>query len=156
MFKRILVCLDGSDLAEQVLPYVIEQAKHFNSRVILFEVVTGEHDVVIPTTPTGDPMPQASHVSAELVEREARKDEAYLERVAKRLREKHLHVEVVSVLDALIGQAIVDYAHENGIDLICLSTHGRSGISRSLFGSVADHVVRESHLPILLLRPRDN
>ena len=153
MFKKILVCLDGSDLAEQVLPYVTEQAKHFNSRVILFEAVTGEHNVVIPTTPTGDLMPQASHVSAELVEKEVQKDEAYLERVARKLRKKHLNVEVVSVLDPFVGQAIVDYAHQNKIDLICISTHGRSGIRRSLFGSVADHVVRESRLPILIIRP---
>ena len=63
MFNKILVCLDGSSLAEQILPYVTEQAKRFNSKIILLKVVTDADAVIVPTTPTGDPLSMETQVS---------------------------------------------------------------------------------------------
>ena len=66
-----------------------------------------------------------------------------------------LDVEQVAIFDPLPGPAIVDQANANQVDLIALATHGRSGLRRAVSGSVADHVLRESHLPTLLIRPRE-
>lgn len=155
MFKKILVCLDGSHLAEQILPYATEQAKRFHSKVILLQVITDSAAITASMTPTGDPLMMASQVSIEKIETESEEVEAYLSRIAQHMEDAGLDVEPATIFDPLPGPAIVDHASANGIDLIALATHGRSGLRRAVSGSVADHVLRESHLPILLIRPRE-
>jgi nucleotide-binding universal stress UspA family protein len=143
-FNKIMVCLDGSILAEQILPYAAEQAQRFGSRVVLFQAFA-------PLDPghagaEGNPSVRNENPNqAEVM--------VYLENVATPLNEKGL--DVLSV--ALPGPAanlIVDYAHREGVSLITLATHGRSGLGRAIFGSVADRVLREAALPILLIKPR--
>ncbi|NQT74314.1 MAG: universal stress protein [Chloroflexi bacterium] len=155
MFKRILVCLDGSSLAEQILPYVTEQAKQFNSKVVLLQVITRSDAIIASMTATGDPLMMSSQVSFEKIESESEETKAYLSRIAKQMEDAGLDVEHVAIFDPLPGPAIVDHASENKVDLIAIATHGRSGLRRAISGSVADHVIRESHLPILLIRPRE-
>ena len=156
MLKRILVCLDGSELAEQILPYAIKEAKCCKSQLILLQVVT--------PAPTEALSVASAYASAEKVAEEIQKEEektrreenearAYLECVAQSLREKGLDVELVAVRGKA-GEAIVSYADNNRIDLIALATHGRSGLGSAIFGSVANYVLRESGLPILLIKPR--
>ncbi len=155
MFKKILVCLDGSHLAEQILPYATEQAKRFNSKVILLQVITDSAAITASMTPTGDPLMMASQVSVEKMESESEEVKAYLSRIAKHMEDAGLDVEPTAIFDPLPGPAIVDHASANKVDLIAIATHGRSGLRRVVSGSVADHVLRESHLPILLIRPRE-
>jgi nucleotide-binding universal stress UspA family protein len=152
MFRRILVCLDGSDLAEQILPYAAEQALCFSSTVVLLHVSTVAQDIAanmalspgraVPAPPIQDEV-DAAHEEAY----------AYLEGIAAGLRERNLTVDC-EVLEGLPGGSIVEFAAANGIELIALSTHGRSGLARTLAGSVADQVIRESSLPVLVMRPR--
>ena len=147
MFEKILVCLDGSRLAEQILPYAGEQAIHFGSKVVLIHVVTG---------PTVVPIVESEELGVVVVPdlpEQIEKAEAYLERVAQPLREKGLDVECV-ILSGEPGDTIVSYAHENEVKLIAIATHGRSGLRRLAFGSVADFVLRESEMPILVMKPR--
>jgi nucleotide-binding universal stress UspA family protein len=143
-FKKILVCLDGSILAEQILPYAAEQAQRFGSRVVLFQAFA----------PLNPEHAGAGGDRADRNENASRGETlVYLENVALPLKEKGL--DVLSV--ALPGPAanlIVDYAHREGVSLITLATHGRSGLGRAIFGSVADHVLRDAALPILLIKPR--
>ena len=156
MLKRILVCLDGSELAEQILPYALEEARCCKSQLILLSVVA--------PVPTEALSVASAYGSAEKVaeeiqkeEQEIRKEErearTYLKRVAGPLREKGLDIETV-IAEGISGEAIVRYADNNRIDLIALATHGRSGLGSAIFGSVANYVLRESRLPILLIRPR--
>jgi len=145
LFEKILVCLDGSELAEQVLPYAEEQAKRFGSKVILLRVVP-----VASTTA----MATAAEVAAEQIAGDTGQAERYLEDVAQGLRRNGLDVET-RVLQGKEGGAIVEYAHRSGIDLIAIATHGRSGLGRAVFGSVADYVLRESGLPVLVVRPHE-
>ena len=149
MFEKILVCLDGSRLAEQILPYAGEQAIHFGSRVVLIHVATGPIDV-----PVAVPGELGVFVVPDLLPEQIEKAEAYLEQVAQPLRGKGLDVECV-ILSGAPGDTIISYAHENEVKLIAIATHGRSGLGRLAFGSVADFVLRESGLPILLVKPRD-
>jgi nucleotide-binding universal stress UspA family protein len=148
MFQKILVCLDGSKLAEQILPYAAEQAARFGSSLVLFQVVS----LASLPTPTGIESVPVAVPNDQLAEAEAAAKD-YLEGHAFPLREKGLRVQCVT----LIGhpaESIVSYAEENRFDLVALATHGRSGLKRLVFGSVADHVIRKSGLPILLIKPR--
>ncbi|MFO7774026.1 MAG: universal stress protein [Dehalococcoidia bacterium] len=152
MFEKILVCLDGSQLAEQILPYATEQALRFNSKLMLLQVMT---------------MPSSAYVGvegihagvADIMEEEIQRREAeikaYLDGIAGPLLKKGIALECVILRPSPAGPAIVGYASDNAIDLICMATHGHSGVRRIVVGSVADHVLRESGLPVLLIKPKE-
>lgn len=167
MFEKILVCLDGSNLATQIIPYASETGLRFGSKLILFKVITGY--ITIPPPGVGYIFPPIretgpgysaavedtrSIAEAELVEIENEEKEAmvYLEGIAKELRDKGLNVETVTV-HGKTDEAIVNYAEKNNIDLITIATHGHSGIRRAVLGSVADFVLRTSGIPVLMIKP---
>ena len=152
MFKKIMVCLDGSKLSEQILPYAVEQARRFHSQVILFHVVA-EPGMVSPGIPGSPGLPVETSGSLEKMQQERNEATAYLENAAQSLRGKKLAAETV-ILQGAAGDAIVSYANENNIGLIAIATHGRSGLGRAVFGSVADYVLRKSGLPILVIKPQ--
>ena len=151
MFEKILVCLDGSKLAEQILPYATEEALHFHSQVVLFHVVA-EPVIVSPGIPGAAGVLVRTPGMLAQMQKEQNEASSYLERVAGQLREKGLAVEPV-VFQGAAGDAIISYANDNDIGLIAIATHGRSGLGRAVFGSVADYVLRNSGLPILVIRP---
>jgi len=140
MFKTILICLDGSNLAEQVVQYATDVALRYSSNVVLLQVVPSS----VPITP-GVSVKTSLSVEQSALE--------YLEGVASPMRKEGVSVQCVTGQGAP-GEAIVRYAKENKVDLIAMSTNGRGGLGQTLFGSVAQHVLRESGLPILLVRPK--
>jgi nucleotide-binding universal stress UspA family protein len=148
MFQKILVCLDGSKLAEQILPYAAEQAVRFGSNLVLLQVVSLA-SVPAPTGIESVPVAVPDNLLAEA--EAAAKD--YLDVLALPLREKGLKVQCVTVIGHP-AESIVSYAEENRFDLVALATHGRSGLKRLVFGSVADYVIRKSGRPILLIKPK--
>jgi nucleotide-binding universal stress UspA family protein len=147
MHEKMLACLDGSELSEEILPYALEQAKRFGSKVVLLRTIT---DVPIYTSP-GDP--QVVVEELDRIPRAKREAEAYLDSKAKSFRDAGLQVECV-VEEGSPEEIIVRHAEENGVNLIALATHGTGGLGRALLGSVADHVLRHSHVPVLCVRPR--
>lgn len=153
MFKKILICLDGSRLAEQILPYAIEQALRFGSKTALLHVMSVPDRIAMASVAGATPQ------TADMIEEEAQRQKAemedYLEGVAKPIADKGIDVECVTLEPSQPGQAIVKYAQESSFDLICIATHGHSGLGRVVFGSVADHVLRQSGLPILVIKPDD-
>ena len=145
MFEKILVCLDGSSLAEQILPYAIEQALHFHSKLILLRVI-----MVPGRALPGEP---------ELVEIEdkpstAKEDEVatYLDNITNSLCEKGLDVESVIISARKPDIAIITYARGNDVDLVAIATRGYSALGQLVFGSVAESVVRKSGLPALIVK----
>ncbi len=142
MYKKILVPLDGSELAEVVLPHVKEiVAGHGEAKVILLRIVE--------PLPAGTP----PAVDFEVVQKAGVKEaEKYLARIQAKLSKEGLNVEV-EVLTGRPAETITDFVRREKVDLIALATHGRSGVSRWVFGSVADRLVRSSSVPILLIRP---
>jgi nucleotide-binding universal stress UspA family protein len=150
MFKRILVCLDGSKLAEQILPYATEQAKCFNSKLVLLRAYAVPGYVAkaqaVAAIVGG---PDIIDEENQRLENEAK---TYLEKLARQLREEGLDVMCVA-LHGSPGEVIVSSAQDVGIDLVCIATHGQSGLGKIVFGSVADHVLKKSGLPILLIKP---
>jgi nucleotide-binding universal stress UspA family protein len=154
MYKKILVCLDGSELAEQILPYAVEQAFHFNSKLVLLKVFIepGFAGLAVPGFPSVRLETSGMDKQIPKEEEEAKK---YLNTVAEKiLAQKGLKAECIAEL-GVPGETIVKFAGDNNIELIMLATHGRSGAGRVILGSVADYVVRHAKVPVLLIRPED-
>jgi nucleotide-binding universal stress UspA family protein len=152
MLTQILVPLDGSAFAERVLPYVKELARRFESTVLLLRATTPAETLVIepgmaPTVaPVVDPLP--------IMEAERREADTYLRAIADQLRGAGLSV----TYEQHVGPAatvIIDRARERGADLIAMTTHGRGGLGRLVFGSVADTVLRSAPCPVFLVRVRE-
>ena len=148
MFQKILVCLDGSKLAEQILPYAAEQAARFGSSLVLFQVVSIA-SFPIPTGTWRNPVvvPDNQLADAEAAARD------YLNGLALPLREKGLKVQCVTLI-GVPTESIVSYAEENRFDLVVMATHGCSGLGRLVLGSVAQYVIEKSRLPTLLIKPK--
>jgi len=153
MFEKILVCLDGSKLAEQILPCAAEQALRFGSEMTLLQVMSVPTSIY-PATAGGSP--QTGKLIEDEIQRHAVEVNTYLEGVALPLREKGINVKSVILEPSVTGEAIVKYALDSSMDLVCIATHGHSGLGRVVFGSVADYVLRESGLPILVIKPKIN
>ncbi len=138
---RLMVPLDGSRLAESVLPATIAIASRFGSTVTLLHVL--------------EQRPPASvHGDRHLMD--AREASAYLEEVAARLRAADITVEahVHDNPEGDVARAIVRHSDEFRPDLVVLGAHGRGGLRDLLFGSIAMQVLRKGNRPILLIQPR--
>ena len=144
--RRILVPLDGSEMAEQVLSPVTSVAQAVGAEVFLFQVAVDQ-----PASMFGSDwffLPAEGEFEEE--EREA---QAYLQRVADSLREGGIKVFTGTQIGP-VAESIVEYAEANEIDLMAMCTHGRTGLARWALGSVADRVLRAGGVPILLVRSR--
>ncbi len=145
MYGKILVPLDGSKLAECVLPHIEALAKGCKAKsVILLRVV--EPFVVLgkyPVSQTTDPKAIDAENKA--------KAEEYLDHVARRLNFDGAKIKTEVVMGNAV-ETITDYATKNKVDLIIIATHGRSGVSRWVWGSVADRVLRSSCVPVFMVR----
>ena len=148
MFRKILVPLDGSKLGESALPQV-EDLAALKAEVILFHTVSAPHDVQLAESY----LSQLSHLKDEYIKHTSTAAIDYLNVVKERLAKKGM-VAQVRVEIGHPADRIIDYARQNGVDLIAMSTHSRSGAGRWLFGSIADKVVRATEKPVLLIRPR--
>jgi nucleotide-binding universal stress UspA family protein len=153
MFERILVCLDGSKLAEQIMPYAAEEAIRFQGKLVLLQVVQ-EPVAFSPGIPGDAPVPVQTDIMVEGTKEALNRARDYLEKLAAPLRKRGIQVKTVAI-PGTASEAILDYANTNSINLITIATHGRGGLRRVVFGSVADHVLRESGLPVLVIRPQD-
>jgi nucleotide-binding universal stress UspA family protein len=161
MYQHIRVALDGSANAERVLPHVEALASKFGSRVTLLRATTPAIDLIPPGAlgmPVGDLSaygrvpPEVAYDQVELtVEAEGKEAAAYLTGVAERMKAGGVEAQVDYPNDRA-SDAILDRSAELGVDLIAMTTHGRSGLARALLGSVADEVVRRSTCPVLLVR----
>jgi nucleotide-binding universal stress UspA family protein len=156
MFSKILACLDGSELAEQILPYAVEEASKFESELVLLRVV-GMH-ITIPTGAIGYIFPPTAaegytEMQLQEIKREDEEAVGYLNGKADSIKKNGVNV-TVATIQGKAGEAIVNYAVQNSVELIALATHGRTGLGRAVFGSVADFVLRESGLPILVIKPQ--
>ena len=143
MYQRVLVPLDGSPVAEAILPFIEQIAGPLDMEIMLLRVV--------PVSSFLDVVAMAKEVQAGepiLKELEA---QGYLEPLVETLKAKGVGVGArVRIGDP--ATEIVAAAQEIGADLIAMTTHGRSGLGRLLFGSVAEAVLRASPIPVFLLR----
>jgi nucleotide-binding universal stress UspA family protein len=137
MFKKILVPLDGSKLAESILPRVEWLAKTHDGEVTLLRVAMAH------TFPGVDPVQHQVNV--------VREAEEYLAKVETDM--KSVGVKCISVVRyGQDAQEIVAHAQDRDLDLIAMSTHGRTGLPEFVLGSVASKVIHTAKVPILLCR----
>ena len=145
MYRKILVPLDGSELAECAVAYAIEIAKGCNAPSVNLATVVKtffwwEGEVTDPS------------IYEKVEEEEKQKAQEFLDKEKKKLEQEGLDVNTV-ILEGNPAQAIIDYAEKNGIDLIVMTTHGRSGVTRFALGSVTDKVTRTVSVPVLVVAP---
>ena len=133
MYRRILIALDGSEPAEAVLAPAEELAETLGATLVLVRVA---HRLTASSVPGGPPQDPA---------------QTYLEAVAERLRQRGRSVESV-LREGEPAHEIVAAARSSSVDLIAMTTHGRSGLGRLRFGSVAEAVLQEAPTPVLLVR----
>jgi len=134
MYDKILVPLDGSELAKAIIPHVQAMAAGHQSDLILLQVLP------------------ATGVVAEVAAKERQEAEDHLMEVEQGLLNEGIKVGHTIRHGADAAAEIVDYAEVNDVDLIAMTTHGRSGVSRWVLGSVASRVLRGTSKPILLVR----
>ena len=142
-----MVPLDGSELAECVLSHVQTFIKEYKIKNVVFvRVVEPFRDHYIPATGIYD-------VEVfQKVESERKADaEDYLNQIVNKLKHEETNLQT-EVLTGSVSDCLCDYAESNDIDLILIATHGRSGVSRWVRGSVADKVLRSSNAPVLMVR----
>ena len=147
MFKSIIVPLDGSQLAEQALLPAVRLAERFGSELLLLRVVTPERSLpsLAYLAPRAEGDPAAAGRSL-MDEAQAYLDSLRLPSAGLRLR--------TQVLCGAPPELIIAAAAEGGADLIVMSTHGRAGLMRLLYGSVAEAVLRGASVPVLLVPSR--
>jgi nucleotide-binding universal stress UspA family protein len=150
MYAHILVPLDGSPLAEAALTHAEGLARKLGSRLLLVRVDSLPATLIGEVAPMGGPMPP--ELIEDAIEAETEESKEYLGKTAQRLKDDGLPVEW-EVVEGDPAHSIIETAHQRGADLIAMATHGHSGLRRLVLGSVADSVVRGSHLPVLLVRP---
>jgi nucleotide-binding universal stress UspA family protein len=142
-FKRIVVPLDGSTLAEQILPRVLELAKLEDAEITLLNVLIpqsySQQEIVDPSLPWWDK--DISHA------------QSYLFRIAGRLRRNRVAVTTDIVIGENVASAIGDFASRERADLIAIATHGRGGLARMIRGSVADAIMHSGRMSMLVFKP---
>jgi nucleotide-binding universal stress UspA family protein len=144
-FRKIVVPLDGSTLAEQVLPAVLTLAKLNDAEVSLVQVL-------IPASYSQKEMPDTD---LPWWDKDVSLAQAYLFRIASRLRRNGLIVTTDIVIGDEAAHAIGDFASREKADLIAIATHGRGGLARMLRGSVADAIMHSGKMSMLVLKPDD-
>ncbi len=142
MYKKILVPLDGSELAECVLPHVESIARGCGTSSVVF----------IRAVPPYEAEAYSSYVLDKAnVKKINDLAEGYIKKIASQARYDGVKVSGEIIMGSP-ADIIADYATKNEVDLIVIATHGRSGVSRWVWGSVADRVLRSACVPVLMIR----
>ncbi len=144
MYKKILVPLDGSEFSRKALDHAEKLAKIFDSELLLLQVVPfmpiyGSPELVTPLI---------------VDEKQKEAAEKYLNNLSEELRKRGMKVASAVRTGQQVPLEIIDFAKANGADLIVMSTHGRSGITRWVLGSVTHKVLTRGETPVLLLRSK--
>jgi len=147
MYSNILVPLDGSVRAEAVLPHVEELALSSKGRVLLLRVV----DLVAPI---GAAEPAYAGLRQREMEQETREARAYLTPLQGTFRQKGIDAHTLVAYGRTID-AILETAESENVDLIAIASHGRSGLARVVYGSVAAGLLQRARRPLLFIPSRD-
>jgi nucleotide-binding universal stress UspA family protein len=144
MYKKILVPLDGSEFSRKALDHAEKLAKTFGSELLLLQVVPfmpiyGSPELVTPLI---------------VDEKQKEAAEKYLNHLSEELRKRGMKASAVVKTGQQVALEIIDFAKASQADLIVMSTHGRSGITRWVLGSVTHKVLTRGETPVLLLRSK--
>ena len=153
MFAKILVPLDGSDLSEKALLMAQHLASSSDTSLHLLQVISLRPALDARRGSGGESitvLEMEQDAARRLIEVQTARGKEYLEGLAVQLQKAGINVTTV-IREGAADQHIVEYAQEQEIDLIVMSTHGRSGFKRFFVGSVTDRVIRAGETPVLVL-----
>lgn len=148
MFSHILVPLDGSHFAESALPHALELAQKFNSQITLLRSIA-------PAQPFAADVGDTAEMLIKLRELSQEEAEQYLASHTGSLDQQGYKINYSVQISGSPANTILSTAEEQGADVIVMSTHGRSGLGRFLFGSVAEKIMRHAEIPVLLIRAKE-
>jgi nucleotide-binding universal stress UspA family protein len=137
--ERILVAVDGSDFSEAAVDQAISLGAICNSEIFVISVV--------------DLYPEQMEVAPALVEKMSQEVRQHLDKAKKKVDKANIPCETIVHMGGKPHEFIVQEAKDKRIDLICMGTHGRSGIKRVLMGSVAQNVIGQAPCPVLVVPP---
>lgn len=143
MYNKILVPLDGSKRAEAILRHVEELAQRYNAKIVLVKVV----EPILISGPEGATM----DLRQQEFETRTKAAEAYLAALKGEFREKRMEA-IVRVVHGPVVEEIINTAEREAVDIIALASHGRTGLSRVFYGSVAAGVLHRVDRPLLIIR----
>jgi len=153
MFSKILVPLDGSALSEKALAMAQNLASTSDTSIHLMQVISLRPELDARRGSGGESitiLEMEQDAARQLIEIRTARGKKYLEGIAVQLQQAGIHVTTV-MREGAADENIVEYAKEQDIDLIVMSTHGRSGFKRFFVGSVTDRVIRTGETPVLVL-----
>lgn len=144
MYKKILVPLDGSKTAEVVLPHAQALAYSEGAELVILRVAVNPALEFAFTDPS---------IIESVVNDLESQSKTYMDGIEAQLKSAKVQVSSI-VREGEVAEVILKTAEEIGADVIAMSTHGRTGAARWLLGSVADRVVRNSNVPVMLIRAK--
>ena len=147
MYEKILVPLDGSPRAERILPYVEELAHAFKSKIYLLQII---HPEFLDASVHGYP----AMIYQELLHEMNSEAEKYLAVIQGEFREKGIDSEIIIEQGASVN-IIITLAEQENVDLIAMTSHGRSALTRFFYGGVASGVLNRANRPVLIIRADD-
>jgi nucleotide-binding universal stress UspA family protein len=157
MFDKILVPLDGSRFSSQALRYATDVAQRFSADVTLIQVILPK--TLVPSTLDTEPVvesPAAIEIAMQTALMEEKKKitgaKRYLSGKVRGMKSKGIKASYKVVVGDP-ARTIMSFSKKEHIDLIVMTTHGKTGLRRAIMGSVADAVIRESGKPVLVIRP---
>lgn len=149
MFKHLLVPLDGSNLAEKALPAALELAQKFDSVITLLSVTEMPHIIA------GAGSRVETKMVVDLRERAQHEALTYIQNLEHSLTEQGVAVKGQVSPGIQVADTILDVVQAVKADTIVMSTHGRTGLSRWVYGSIAEKLLRHATVPVLLIRSQE-
>ncbi|XP_045164846.1 universal stress protein Sll1388-like isoform X1 [Mercenaria mercenaria] len=146
---RILLCMDGSKFCDYAFDWYLQNIKKPKDYVILF------HSVEFHTLTTMPMGVGAADLLTTMIQEEKAHAERYLEQLTQRMKDAGLHGKVKQTTGAPRAE-IVRVAEEENANMIIMGTRGMGKVKRTLLGSVSDHVLHHSHVPVIICRHKDD
>jgi len=144
-YKKIVVPIDGSGWSERAIPHAVDIARNNDAELILLHVFKPPAQEYIDQLSLANQDEQLMAVRDEMKQK--------LMALRNQIRGENLNVRVQLIEGMGVAGIICDYINEEGADLVVMSSHGRTGVQRWLFGSVAHKVMQEVNVPVMIIRP---
>jgi nucleotide-binding universal stress UspA family protein len=146
-YQKIVVPLDGSGWSESVLPHACQVARDHNAEMILVHVFKPPaHEYMTSLMLAGQ---------EEQVQNIRKSEEQKFISLRNQLRDEGYNVRVQWIEGTGVSELIIDYIQQEKPDLVVMSSHGRTGISRFFFGSVAQEILHSVSVPVMIIRPTE-
>lgn len=156
IYKRILMTHDGSKLASKAIPHALSLSEYLNTDLVLLRVIESVDQELTTIDPMGmtPPIPAFGNNALKIVQADKGKAKKELEKIKVELNDLGTRKVETVILEGYPPYEIINYVKNKKIDLIIMSTHGRSGLGRIMLGSVTDYIVRHSPCPVLVIRAK--